>query len=136
MPRIVEIYVERLKSFGDYSNRRVGLRAILDENEDVKEVYLKLARECETLLEIQDIEAKKELLEWHIRQYEERRKELEKVREEFNKIRGELEKELQELADELRKIEKLAEERQIKFSERVLEKLRSIRRAIYGYYDP
>ena len=134
MVRVTEIYVERLKSYGDYSNRRVGLKAVLGDGEDPKEAYLKLARECETLLDIQDIEAKKEVLEWHIRQYEERKKELEKAREEFNQIRQELEKELNSLAEELSKIERLAEEKQISLSQKVIEKLRAIRRAL-GYYD-
>ncbi|RLG85438.1 MAG: hypothetical protein DRO39_05605 [Thermoprotei archaeon] len=133
--RIVEIHVERLKSYSDYSNRSIRLVARLDEGEDVKEAYLKLAKECETLLELQKIEADKSSIEAQIKSYEQRKKELEKIWNEFLKIREEIEKGLRSLEEELEKIERLAEEKQIKLSEKVLEKLRSIRRALYGY-DP
>ncbi|GEM_PF-3214927 len=132
--RVVEIYVERLKSYGDYSNRKVGLRAILDEGEDLREAYLKLAGECESLLEIKEIEARREAVEQQLKYYEERRRELEKAREEFEQIRSELSKSLRDLIETLEKIERLAEEKQLKLSEKIIEKLRSIRRAL-GYYD-
>jgi len=86
--RITEIYVERLKSYGDYSNRTVGLKAVLDENDDVDEAYRELAGKCETLLKLQEIEADKKLVEW-----------------------------------------------QLKLSEKIIEKIRSIRRAL-DFYDP
>ena len=133
--KVVEIYVERLKSYGDYSNRTVGLRAVLDEGESVEEAYRKLAEQCETLLEIQRIEADKKLVEMQLTAYEERRKELEKARQEFQEIREKLEEELGELHEQLLKIEKLAEEKQLKLSEKIIEKIRSIRKAL-GFYDP
>ena len=133
--RITEIYVERLKSYPDYSNRSVGLKAVLDENDNVDEVYRELAGKCETLLKLQEIEADKKLVEWQIKQYEERKKELEKARQEFQEIREQLENELRELQEELMKIERLAEEKQLKLSEKIIEKIRSIRRAL-GFYDP
>jgi len=133
--RITEIYVERLKSYGDYSNRSVGLKAILDENDNVDEVYKQLAGKCETLLEIQEIEANKKLIDLELMSYEERKKELEKARQEFQEIRKQLENELRELHEELMKIERLAEEKQLKLSEKIIEKIRSIRRAL-GFYDP
>jgi len=43
------------------------------------------------------------------------------------------------LEEELQKIERLAEEKQLKLSEKIIEKLRAIRRAVSGYdlpYDP
>ena len=130
--KIIEIHVERLKSYPDYSNRSVRLVAKLEENEDVKEAYLKLAKECETLLEIQKIEADKELIESRIRSYEERKKELEKMMEEFNEIRSKIVEELRSLEKELEVIERLANEKQIKLSEKIIRKLSAIRRAI-GY---
>ena len=137
--RVVEIHVERLKSYGDYSNRSVRLVARLDEGEDVREAYMRLAREAETLLEIQKISADKELVEAEMRSYEERVRELKAIREEFEEVRGSLVRELESLRGELEKIERLAEEKQLKLSEKIIEKIRAIRRAIYGYglsYDP
>ena len=133
--RITEIYVERLKSYPDYSNRTVGLKAVLDEGENVEEAYRKLAEQCETLLEIQEIRANKKLIDLELMRYEERKKELEKARQEFQEIREHLENELRELQEELMKIERLAEEKQLKLSEKIIEKIRSIRRAL-GFYDP
>ena len=135
MVRITEVYVERLKSYGDFSNRRVGLRAVLDENDDVKDVYKRLAEECETLLELQEINVKKELVEKEKELYQRRLDELRKLKEEYFVIREELSKELDKLNETLAKIEELAQERQLKLSEKIIEKLRAIRRAI-GYYDP
>ena len=137
--RVVEIHVERLKSYGDYSNRSVRLVARLDEGEDVREAYMRLAREAETLLEIQKISADKELVEAEMRSYEERVRELKAIREEFEEVRGSLVRELESLRGELEKVERLAEEKQLKLSEKIIEKIRAIRRAIYGYglsYDP
>jgi len=134
--KITEIYVERLKSYDDYSNRSIGLKAVLDEGDNVDEVYKQLANKCETLLEIQEIEADKRLVEFHIRQYEERKKELEKARQEFLEIRKQLENELNALREQLLKIEKLAEEKQLKLGEKVVEKLRSIRRLLEPFDDP
>ena len=134
--KITEIYVERLKSYDDYSNRSIGLKAVLDEGDNVDEVYKQLANKCETLLEIQEIEADKRLVELHIRQYEERKKELEKARQEFLEIRKQLENELNALREQLLKIEKLAEEKQLKLGEKVVEKLRSIRRLLEPFDDP
>jgi len=131
--KIVEIHVERLKSYPDYSNRSIRLVAKLDEGEDVKEAYLKLAQEAETLLELQKIEADKEVVEARIRSYEERKKELEKMIGEFEAIRESLMNELESLRKELEAIERLAEEKQLKLSEKILEKLRAIRRAVSGY---
>ena len=133
--KITEIYVERLKSYPDYSNRTVGLKAVLDEGENVEEAYRKLAEQCETLLEIQEIRANKKLIDLELMRYEERKKELEKARQEFQEIREHLENELRELQEELMKIERLAEEKQLKLSEKIIEKIRSIRRAL-GFYDP
>ena len=133
--RITEIYVERLKSYPDYSNRTVGLKAVLDEGENVEEAYRKLAEQCETLLEIQEIRANKKLIDLELMRYEERKKELEKARQEFQEIREHLENELRELQEELMKIERLAEEKQLKLSEKIIEKIRSIRRAL-DFYDP
>ena len=133
--RITEIYVERLKSYGDYSNRSVGLKAVLDENDNVDEVYKQLVGKCETLLEIQEIEANKKLIDLELMSYEERKKELEKARQEFQEIRKQLENELSSLNEQLLKIEKLAEEKQLKLSEKIIEKIRSIRRAL-DFYDP
>jgi len=132
--KVVEIYVERLKSYGDFSNRRVGLRAVLDGGENVKDAYLKLARECETLLDLRDIEADIELVERRKKEYEERYKELQTLVEEYNKIREELRSELRNISEELSKIERLYEEKELKLKESILEKLRRIRQAIG--YDP
>ena len=133
--KITEIYVERLKSYGDYSNRRVGLRAVLEEGENVKEAYLKLAGECESLLELQEIRTRKELIEMEMKQYQERLEDLKKVKEEYVKIREELMNELNKLVEEIGKIEKLAEEKQLKLSEKIIERLRAIRRALGYFYD-
>jgi len=132
--KVVEIYVERLKSYGDFSNRRVGLRAVLDGEENVRDAFLKLARECETLLDLRDIEADIELVERRKKEYEERYKELQTLAEEYNKIREELRSELRNISEELSKIERLYEEKELKLKESILEKLRRIRQAIG--YDP
>ena len=132
--KVVEIYVERLKSYGDFSNRRVGLRAVLDSGENVRDAFLKLARECETLLDLRDIEADIELVERRKKEYEERYKELQTLVEEYNKIREELRSELRNISEELSKIERLYEEKELKLKESILEKLRRIRQAIG--YDP
>ena len=136
--RVTEIYVERLKSYGDYSNRRVGLKAILDEGESLKDAYLKLATECETLLELREIEANLEYIKRRREEYERRKEELEKLFNEYNKIRLELTRELRRLSEEVSKIEKLVEEKELKVKESILEKLRKIRMALgwYGYDDP
>lgn len=133
--KIVEIYVERLKSYGDYSNRKVGLKAILDEGEDIEQTYLELARKCETLLDIQQIEAKREELEYYIKRYEERKKELEQLKEEYYKIREELNSELIELRKEVERILTLAEQKHLKIKDEIIEKLKQIRNAL-GWYDP
>ena len=130
----VEIYVERLKSYGDYSNRRVGLRAVLDDGENVRDAFLKLAQECETLLDIGKIESDIELLKQKKKEYEEWYKELQAAAEEYHKIREELRSELRNISDELSKIERLVEEKELKVKESILEKLRKIRQAIG--YDP
>ena len=132
--KVVEIYVERLKSYGDFSNRRVGLRAVLDSGENVRDAFLKLARECETLLDLRDIEADIELVEKRKKEFEERYKELLAVKEEYDKIREELRSELRNISEELSKIERLYEEKELKLKESILEKLRRIRQAIG--YDP
>jgi len=135
--RITEIYVERLKSYGDYSNRRIGLKAIIDEGEDLKEAYMDLARKCEELLDIQQIEAKTTEVEYFIKRYEERKKELEQLKEEYCEIREELNEELNGLRRELERIERLAEEKHLKLKDEILEKLRKIRNAIsLGFYNP
>ena len=134
--RVVEIYVERLKSYGDFSNRRIGLKAILDEGESLKDAYLKLATECETLLEIREIEADLERVKQMREEYEKRREELEKLFNEYNKIRTELGSELRKLAEEISKIERLVEERELKLKKSILEKLRKIRLALGWYDDP
>ena len=136
--RVTEIYVERLKSYGDFSNRRLGLKAVMDEGEDLKEAYLKLAQTCETLLDIQEIQAEISAIELQKKIYEERRKELEQLKEDYYKIRSELLRELNELRNELEKIERLAEEKQLKLKDGLLDKLRKIRSALgFGYnYDP
>jgi len=137
--KIVEIHVERLKSYPDYSNRSIRLVAKLDEGEDVKEAYLKLAQEAETLLELQKIEADKKAVESQVKALQERRDELLMLREDLRLIREAIGKELRKLEEELQKIERLAEEKQLKLSEKIIEKLRAIRRAVSGYdlpYDP
>ena len=133
--RVVEIYVERLKSYYDYSNRRVGLRALLDEGEDLREAYLRLAGECETLLDLKEIESERELIEERRREYERRVEELRKIRDEYHEIREELVRELNKLAEEVSRVEKLVETKGLRLREAVLEKLRRIRSAI-GFYDP
>ena len=133
--RVVEIYVERLKSYGDYSNRKVGLRAVLEEGEDLKEAYLSLARACETLLEIQGIEANIAEVELYTKVYEERKRELERLREEYRKIREELSEELSGLRQELEKVERLIEEKRVRLKDEVIERLRRIRSALTGF-DP
>ena len=134
--RVVEIYVERLKSYGDFSNRRIGLKAILDEGESLKDAYLELATECETLLEIREIEADLERVKQLKEEYEKRKEELEMLFDEYNKIRTELRNELRKLAEEISRIERLAEEGELKLKESILEKLRKIRIALGWYDDP
>ena len=134
--KITRIYVERLKSYGDYSNRRVGLEAVLDGDENVEEVYTKLASLAETLLDKQEIQAKREAVEEEMKRYQERIEELEKVRDEYVKIREELTSELNRLAEEISKIEKLVEEKQLKLKDSILEKLRKIRHAVEFWSDP
>lgn len=131
--RVVEVYVERLKSYGDYSNRRLGLKAVLDDGEDYRDVYVKLAAEVETLLEKERIEADKASVEAEIKAYEKRVQELRKLRDEFIEMRSQVLKGLAELEKELEKYEKRIEEGS--FPLKLLEKLREIRRAI-GFYDP
>jgi len=133
---VTEIYVERLKSYGDFSNRRIGLKAILDEGENLKEAYLKLAAECETLLEIGEIEVNLEYVKQRREEYERRKEELEKLYNEYNKIRVELAGELRRLSEEISKIERLVEEKELKLKESILEKLRKIRLALGMYDDP
>jgi len=133
--KITEIYVERLKSYGDYSNRRVGLRAVLDENDSVEEAYRKLAEMCETLVEMQEIRSRREILEKEIKEYEGRYEALRKIKEEYAKIRDELLSELNRLREELEKIELLAEEKHLKLRDEIISKIREIRRAL-NFFDP
>jgi len=124
--KITRIYVERLKSYGDYSNRTVGLEAILDENEGVKEAYLKLAQECETLLELKEIRAKKEELERELEALEKKKKLFEEACNECRKLRKELEYELERLHSTLQEIESVAEEK-LKFQDKIMERLKAIK---------
>ena len=136
MARVTRIYVERLKSYGDYSNRRVGLEAVVDENEDIKEVYMDLAKACETLLDIQDIKARTEEMEYFIKRYEERKKELERLKNEYHEIREELNNELMNLRRDIDKIMELIESKGIRLRDEVIEKLKRIRNALYPWFDP
>ena len=136
MVKVTKVYVERLKSYGDYSNRKLGVEAELSDGEDFHEVYLRLAKEVETLLELQHIEANKAVLEARRAELEERKRELMAAREELRKLGQEIREELSKLEEELEKVEKLIEERKPKLTDEVLEKLRKIRAAIAWYDDP
>jgi len=136
MGRVTKVYVERLKSYGDYSNRKLGVEVELSEGEDFHEVYLRLAKEVETLLELQHIEADKEIVEARRKILEERKEKLEVVREELRKLSQEIREELSKLEEELEKVEKLIEERKPKLTDEILEKLRKIRAALGWYDDP
>ena len=128
--RVTEIYVERLESYDDFSNRKVGLRAILDERENPRDVFLRLARECETLLEIGEIESDIEFVERKKKEYERRKEELKTVLDEFHKIREELGGELRKLLEEVSRVERLVEEKELKLKESILERLRKIKSAL------
>jgi len=136
MVKVTKVYVERLKSYGDYSNRKLGVEAELSEGEDFHEVYLRLAKEVETLLELQHIEADKEIVEARRKILEERKEKLEAVREELRKLSQEIREEFSKLEEELENIEKLIEERKPKLTDEIIEKLRKIRAAIAWYDDP
>ena len=133
--RVSRIHVERLKSYGDYSNRAVRLEADLDPDDDLEAVYRELASRAETLLEISEIQAEKSWVEAEMERLKQRKEELEKLREEYYEIREELRKALSEVYWQLKKIEDLALSGQAKLSEKIIEKLAAIRRAI-GFIDP
>ncbi|MEM2512707.1 MAG: hypothetical protein QXU81_00080 [Candidatus Bathyarchaeia archaeon] len=133
---VTRIYVERLKSFGDYSNRCVGLEAMLNEEDNLREAYLRLASEAETLLEIQNIETDKQWVDLQRKDLEDRVEKLRQAKKEYEAIRDEVVLVLSELAKKLEEIETLAEQKHLKLGERVLEKIREIRRAIQYFEDP
>ena len=128
--RITEIYVERLRSYPDYSNRSVGLKAVLDEGDDVVEVYRELAGRCEALLRIQEIQVNIEDVEKQLKRYEEARQRLEKAKEEFEEIREQLTAELKRVSEEVEKIHKQLMDQEIELNDNILKKLRKIREAL------
>jgi len=101
--RVEKISVKRLKSYPDYSNREVGLEAYLDEGEDVKEAYTKLASLCETLLRIEEIKEDEELVKRRIQRLEEYKKRLQELSKEVRDLVNETVTELDKLNKELGK---------------------------------
>lgn len=99
--RITEIAVRRLKSFGDYSNVAVELRAALGPNDDVDTVYEALLTKVEELIELsRDLERAEAVAREVERRRAELRSEVEALERALEEYTGAVE-ELRRVRDEL-----------------------------------
>jgi len=112
--RVTEIAVRRLKSFGDFSNIAVELRAALAPSDDVEKVFEALLTKIEELIELgrdleyaaalsQEIEKKRKELRSEVEALEKTLDEYMAAVEELKKVRDVLSKELEEARELLRR---------------------------------
>ena len=80
--KVKEVLFEKLVSYPDYSHIKVGLKAEVEEDEKVEEVFKELRNKVENLLKLEKLEREDEYVKWKIQELEEKRKRLEELRRE------------------------------------------------------
>jgi len=131
--KIEKIEYRRLWSFGHFENMSIGLEATIGDGENLNTVISDLAKTAKELYAKAREAEETAKVDWETEEYKKRIKELQEIKESYGEIRDEIHKMLKGLEDEITRVEAVIEQKKVK--DEIIEKLRRLRRALWGFVD-